>query len=206
MIESGLHWLGAVTGLGTLAYAILNMLLAQRHPASLQTGMAHKLLRAPYLIIATLLFIGLGYVIWIPLPLHFPQLIEQFLSILGMIIMLPSLGLYIWGLRTLGQNFNASSGFGVRLRDTHQLITTGPFAYLRHPMYLAVIVVSWGGLLLYRTWTMLMMAVIMFGLLYRGHKEEEALAQAFGRDWVEYKRAVPGWLPRLKPAKRISRE
>jgi len=201
-IEIGLPWLGAVSGLGTLAYAITSMLLAQRRPTGQQTGAARKVLRTPYLVIATILFIALAYWLWKPLPLHLSGMVQIFLTLLGAIIMLPNLALYVWGLRTLGSNFNASSGFGVRLVQAHQLITYGPFAYLRHPMYLAVILACWGGLLLYRTWAMLLFAVMMFGLLYRGHREEEALAQAFESEWELYKQAVPGWFPRLKGVSR----
>ncbi len=198
ILEVGLHWLGALAGLGTLAYAILNMLLAQRRPTGQQTGAAIKVLRTPYLVVATILFIALSYWLWKPLPLQLPRMVQLSLTLLGWIIMLPSLALYIWGLRTLGSNFNTSSGFGVRLVQAHQLITHGPFAYLRHPMYLAVILACWGGLMLYHTWTMLMMALIMFGLLYRGHTEEEALRQAFRPEWEAYQHEVPGWFPRFK--------
>ena len=201
-----MHWLGALAGLGTLAYAIVNMLRAQWRPTGQQTGAARKVLRTPYLVIATILFVALGYWLWKPLPLQLPRMIQLSLALLGSIIMLPCLALYIWGLRTLGSNFNASSGFGVRLVRAHQLITHGPFAYLRHPMYLAVILACWGGLMIYRTWTMLMMALIMFGLLYRGHSEEAALAQAFGPEWETYTHEVPGWLPRLKSFTRKGRQ
>lgn len=196
-IMLGLKWLGAIMGLGTLAYAIINMLLAQRRPTGQQTGAAQHVLRTPYLIGATFLFILAGVVFWKPLPINLPDVGELSITVLGGIIMLPSLGLYIWGMRTLGMNFNASSGFGVRLVEGHVLITHGPYAYLRHPMYLAVILIGWGGLLLYRTWTMLTFAVMMFGLLYRGHMEEEALRRAFGVEWEAYENNVPEWIPRL---------
>ena len=162
------------------------MLLAQGHPTGQRTGAAHKVLRTRYLIIATLLFIILGYVFWKPLPFQLPWLLGMVISILGAGIFFASLYVYIWGLRTLGINFNASSGFGVRLHQAHQLVTSGPYAYVRHPMYMAVILAGWGGLALYRTWTMLFFAVIMLGLLFRGRKEEEALAQAFGTQWEIY--------------------
>ncbi len=197
-LEASMGWLGAIAGLGTLVYAIINMLLAQRRPTGQQTGAARQVLRTPYLVVATLAFIVLGYVLWIPLPLRLAKPVQLGFSIVGEIIMLPSLAVYIWGLRTLGKNFNASSGFGVRLLDRHQLVTSGPFAYIQHPMYLAVILACWGGLLLFRNWTMLMMALMMFGLFYRARKEEQALAQAFGSEWEKYRQAVPGWLPRLR--------
>jgi protein-S-isoprenylcysteine O-methyltransferase Ste14 len=196
-LESNLRWLCALAGLATLAYSIYNMLLAQARPAGHHTGAAHQVLRTRYLLVATLLFLFIGCILWRPLPLQLPWLLLLLISLLGAVIFIASLVLYLWGLRTLGENFNASSGFGVRLQQAHQLVTYGPYAYVRHPMYLAVILVGWGGLLLYRTWTMLFFAILMLGLIYRARKEEQALAQVFGRQWEAYTHQVPGWIPRL---------
>ncbi len=196
-IQIYLQWLGAVTGLGTLGYAIINMLVAQRRPTGQQTGIARQALRTPYLVIATVLFIILVYIFWKPLPIQLPEGVQLTLTVVGCIIMLPSLALYIWGLRTLGMNFNASSGFGVRLQQDHRLVIDGPYVFMRHPMYLGVILAFWGGLLLYRTWSMLGCAVMMLGLIYRGKSEEKALVQAFGDQWMAYKRVIPGWIPRI---------
>ena len=173
------------------------MLMAQKRPTGQETGSARKVLRTPYLVIATASFLVLAYVLWVPLPLHLPDPWQLALSAVGGITLLPSLALYVWGLHSLGMSFNASSGFGVRLNQAHQLVTNGPYAFMRHPMYLAVILACWGGLLLYRTWTMLVFAVMMFGLIFRGRNEEEARAQAFGAEWQTYQRSIPGWLPHI---------
>jgi protein-S-isoprenylcysteine O-methyltransferase Ste14 len=194
-----LEWLGGIAGLLTLILAIVNMLLAQKRPSGQQSGSAAKILRTPYLVLATLAFLLLAYVFWKPLPWQLPEEVQLGLTLLGAILLFPSLGIYVWGWWTLGPNYNASSGFGVRLQQAHQLIADGPFAYLRHPMYLAVILAGWGGLFMYRTWTMLGFAVMMLGLIYRGQAEEKALAQAFGTEWEAYRRRVPGWMPRWKP-------
>jgi len=201
-LELDFRWLGAIAGLGTLGFAIWNMLIAQRRPTGHQTGVAHKVLRTRYLAVATLLYLILGWVLWKPIPLQLSVLLRLLCLVLGGVLLFPSLGLYIWGLRTLGESFNASTGFGVRLHQAHQLITTGPFAYIRHPMYAAVILAGWGGLLLFRTWMMLFFAVTMFGLLYRARSEEKALAQVFGGDWEDYKRRVHGWIPNFKAGPR----
>jgi protein-S-isoprenylcysteine O-methyltransferase Ste14 len=196
-LEIDLRWLAAIAGLGTLAYAIYNMVLAQSRPSGYQSGAARKLLRTRYLLAATLVFIFVEIILWKPLPIRFPLGLQLVVSILGAAIYFAGLVLYLWGLRTLGENFNASSGFGVRLNQAHKLVTSGPYAYIRHPMYLAVILVGWGGLLLFRTWSMLIFAVIMLGLIVRARKEEEALARIFGRQWDVYRRHVPGWIPSL---------
>jgi protein-S-isoprenylcysteine O-methyltransferase Ste14 len=202
IFEISLHWLGAIAGVGTLAYAVYNTLLAQRRPTGYHTGAANQVLRTPYLVIATLFFVSLAYVLWKPLPFQLQWLLQLLFVLVGGVVYYASLALYLWGLRTLGLNFNTSSGFGVRLQQDHQLVTQGPYAYIRHPMYLAVILACWGGLLLYYTWTMLVFAVMMLGLIYRAGKEEEALTQAFGEEWEAYKRDVPGWIPHKESLKR----
>ncbi|OGO66171.1 MAG: hypothetical protein A2030_01925 [Chloroflexi bacterium RBG_19FT_COMBO_50_10] len=196
-LEIDLHWLGAIAGLGTLAYSLYHMLLAQTRPAGHHTGAARQVLRARYLVIATLLFLVLGYILWKPLPIQLHWLVQLVISLLGAMIFFTSLVLYLWGLRTLGESFNASSGLGVRLQQAHRLVIHGPYAYVRHPMYLAVILAGWGGLLLYRTWTMLFFAILMLGLIVRARKEEQALAQVFGAGWEKYLHLVPGWIPRM---------
>lgn len=195
-IETFIKWLGAFAGLGTLAYALYNMLLAQTRSSGMTSGSAKRVLRTPNLVIATVIFLVVGVILWKPLPLQLPWQLRLITLILGATIYFASLALYLWGLHTLGVNFNASSGFGVRLHEGHRLIVHGPYNYIRHPMYVAVILVGWGGLLLYMTWTMLGFAIIMFGLIYRAKKEDQVLAQEFGSDWEEYRNRVPGGIPR----------
>ncbi len=197
IINSIMNWLGAVVGLGTLARAIFGMLRAQSTISSLETGAARRVLRTPYLVIATVLFLLVSYMLWKPLPIMPGRLAGFLLSLIGFLILLSGCGLYLWGMYALGASFNASTGFGVRLNVGHRLVESGPFGCIRHPMYLGVIVAGWGGLLLYRTWAMLAFAVMMFGLVYRAHAEEHALRLAFGDEWEAYRRSVPGWLPRL---------
>lgn len=201
-IEMLLRWLAACAGAGTLTYAIISMVKAQRQQTGVLTGAAGKVLRTPYLVIATVLFIALGYSLWKPLPIQLAWQLQLGCMVIGGSIFFASLFLYLWGLRTLGRNFNAASGFGVRLHEAHQLVTQGPYATIRHPMYLAAILAFWGGLLLFRSLTMLVFAVLMLGLIYRAAREEEALAQAFGPVWQDYKNRVPGWIARLGKSNR----
>jgi protein-S-isoprenylcysteine O-methyltransferase Ste14 len=193
--ELWLGRIGGVAGLATLAFAIWHMLHSVGRPAGRQTGVGARFLRTPLLALATLLFaVGMVW-LWRPLPLALPGAVRIASLALGALLYFPSLGLYLWGLRTLGAMFAPSSGFGVRLHAGHRLITAGPYAFVRHPMYLAVIIAGIGGLLLYRTWAMLLFAAAMFGLTVRARREERALAAEFGADWEAYRRCVPAWLP-----------
>jgi protein-S-isoprenylcysteine O-methyltransferase Ste14 len=93
--------------------------------------------------------------------------------------------------------YNVSSSFGAQLYTDQQLITHGPFAYVRHPMYLGILLVGWGGLLLYRTWTFVFIIAHFPVLLVRARHEEQALAIEFGEQWQVYSQRVPAWLPRF---------
>ena len=203
--ELWLRRLGGVAGLATLALAIRHMLTSVRRPAGRQTGPGARFLRAPILGLATLLFAAVMVRLWRPLPLALPARVRAVCLALGALLYFPGLGLYLWGLRALGAMFAPSSGFGVRLQLDHRLVTTGPYAPVRHPMYLAVIAAGAGGLLLYRTWSMLLFAVTMFGLIVRAHREEEALEAEFGAAWEAYRRRVPAWLPQARCVRRGGR-
>lgn len=197
-VEQWIRTLGGVAGLTTLTYIILRMLKSLREPKGREEPGARRMLRAPFLLVASVLFVVGGVALWQPLPIQVTPDLRVLLFSSGTLIFCAGLGLYLWGMRSLGQMFGPSTGFGVRLHAAHRLITTGPYAYVRHPMYLAVVITAQGGLLLYRTWAALLFALIMFGLIFRARREEQVLAQEFGAEWKAYVSQVPAWIPRLR--------
>jgi protein-S-isoprenylcysteine O-methyltransferase Ste14 len=78
-----------------------------------------------------------------------------------------------------------------------ELITTGPFAVVRHPLYTGVslLVLPFAGFLL-NTWLGLALGVVMYaGVRLFARTEEESLARAFGVAWSSYtSRVWISWL------------
>jgi protein-S-isoprenylcysteine O-methyltransferase Ste14 len=79
----------------------------------------------------------------------------------------------------------------------HELITTGPFRLVKHPLYtgVALLVLPWAGFLL-NTWLGLVFGIVLYaGSRMYAPAEEQALSEAFGSEWDEYasKVAIP-WL------------
>ena len=66
---------------------------------------------------------------WAYLPLPTPM------RWLGVALLLPALAFFAWSFRSLGGNYRG----GVGLYDAHELVTTGPYRWIRHPIYLAFI-------------------------------------------------------------------
>jgi len=197
-VEAILRWTGAVAGLGTLAIALLAMARSFRRSRGRTEGRAGAILRLPFLILATIAFLVAGAWLWMPIPLRPGDPVRWTLDVLGGLLLAGGCLLYLWGLRALGAMFAPSSGFGVALFAGHQLITAGPYAFVRHPMYLGVMLAAWGSLLLYRTWAVLAFSIIMFGLAVRARREERVLSDEFGEAWRAYAARVPAWFPRLK--------
>jgi protein-S-isoprenylcysteine O-methyltransferase Ste14 len=86
---------------------------------------------------------------------------------------------------------------------TQELVVGGLYRYVRNPMYLAVaativgqaLVLGQVGLLAYAA--VFVLVVAAFVRWY----EEPTLSQTFGEQYEQYRRAVPGWVPRRTPWK-----
>jgi protein-S-isoprenylcysteine O-methyltransferase Ste14 len=81
------------------------------------------------------------------------------------------------------------------------LVVGGLYRYVRNPMYLAVIATILGqALLLWRPVLLGYAALVAAAMVafVVGH-EQPALTRQFGDEYTSYRRAVPGWWPRLTP-------
>jgi len=76
--------------------------------------------------------------------------------------------------------------------DTTTVVSTGIFGIIRHPQYLAYILLNVGIMLFSQNWIALVIAVASSVFLYLGMKEEEGyLINQFGSSYQEYKDRVP---------------
>ena len=82
------------------------------------------------------------------------------------------------------------------------LAVSGPFAHLRHPLYVGSFILGIGLVVGGGLWFLLPLFVGIFSWIYaRAIKaEEEGLLARFGLNFAEYRSAVPAFIPRLRPA------
>jgi protein-S-isoprenylcysteine O-methyltransferase Ste14 len=107
------------------------------------------------------------------------------------------MGLVVWGRLALAENYFVSTGMGAQLFAGHELVTSGPYAIVRHPMYTGLALAALGSLLLFTTWTTLFFAIFAPLVTIRARREEMALSAEFGETWQAYCRRVPAFFPRL---------
>ena len=85
-----------------------------------------------------------------------------------------------------------------RVIDGHELVSTGPYAIVRNPIYLAMLGMLLSTGLCVSRWQALGVAVVVFavGTAIRIRTEENLLRAAFGAKFDDYARRVPAFLPR----------
>jgi protein-S-isoprenylcysteine O-methyltransferase Ste14 len=84
---------------------------------------------------------------------------------------------------------------------TEKLVVGGIYRHVRNPMYVAVLSIIAGQALLFASWAVLLYGVVM-GIAMAAFVhfyEEPTLVRRYGVEYETYRRAVPGWLPRLTP-------
>ncbi len=112
------------------------------------------------------------------------------------LLSLPALALGIWTLM-----HNRPGNFNIRpsLREGSQLVLDGPYALVRHPMYVCVLWFAVAAVVLYASPFKLVLLVLLYAVLNtKAVMEEALLLQAFP-DYAEYMGKVGRFLPRRTP-------
>lgn len=99
----------------------------------------------------------------------------------------------VWARLVLGHWFSGT--FGVK--PGHELVTRGPYAVVRHPMYLGLVTLGAGVAIAHDSAVSLVVAlafIVPFAL--HALVEEQMFARHFGEAWQDYARRVPRLFPR----------
>ena len=85
---------------------------------------------------------------------------------------------------------------------THTLATTGPYARIRHPQYVAFVLIMMGFLVQWPTLlTLAMFPVLTYMYLRLARREEREVEDEFGDNYRRYAAATPAFFPHLWPQK-----
>lgn len=113
-------------------------------------------------------------------------------GVLGNLITAFSLTFAIWARRHLGRYWSAA----ITLKEGHKLIRTGPYHYVRHPIYTGLLFGILGTALIEGKLLGLFIVVMIIAVYYRKIRLEEAvLSQAFGPEYQSYRKEVKALIP-----------
>jgi len=107
---------------------------------------------------------------------------------------LVGLGLWTWTQAVLGREYSPQ----LQLRDRHRLVTRGPYARIRHPMYTAMFFMGIAFALVTANGCFVLFAVALIaGFVARAPREEQMMLQAFGEEYRAYMQRTGFLLPKL---------
>lgn len=110
----------------------------------------------------------------------------------GMVV--AGLALLIWAHQTLGASFSGN----LEVREQHRLVTNGPYHWIRHPIYSAILLWSAGLALITASWFLGLIPIAFAGFFTaRAPNEERMMVEAFGDQYRAYMKQTGRFLPRV---------
>ena len=110
----------------------------------------------------------------------------------GSILVLAGLSFAIWARVHLGSNWSGR----VTLKQNHELIRTGPYHWVRHPIYTGLLLAIFGTALVVGEWRGLVATALMVVSFWRKLRLEEALmCETFGEEYRRYREHTAALIP-----------
>jgi protein-S-isoprenylcysteine O-methyltransferase Ste14 len=127
-----------------------------------------------------------------------PALNERFVPpaewpfVAGTALVVLGLAFAVWARVFLGRNWSAE----VTLKQDHELIRSGPYRWVRNPIYTGILLAIAGSALARGEWRGVIALVLAFGSFwFKTSKEERVLHDAFGAEYDAYRREVASLIP-----------
>lgn len=110
----------------------------------------------------------------------------------GLLINITGLLFTVWARVHLGRNWSAA----VTLKQDHELIRSGPYAWVRHPIYTGCLLALFGCALINGEARGAAGFIIVFvATAYKARMEESVLSEYFGVEYIKYRKSVSALIP-----------
>lgn len=144
------------------------------------------------------LLLGLAILLWTRASLRIPFLMQKFLppapaiAYAGAILTVAGIAIAIWARFFLGGNWSAR----VTIKKDHTLVRTGPYSFVRHPIYAGFLLALAGtAVAIGEIRGLLAVALVLIALKLKANLEEQFMMQQFGEQYAQYRRKVKSLIP-----------
>jgi protein-S-isoprenylcysteine O-methyltransferase Ste14 len=129
-------------------------------------------------------------------PLHWlnARFLPQTVAVywLGLLMTVLGLAFAVWARVHLGRNWSGT----VTVKEDHELIRTGPYGLVRHPIYTGLLLAILGTAVAFGAWRgLLAFGFLTVAFLFKLRREERFMNESFPSDYPRYRAAVPALIP-----------
>jgi protein-S-isoprenylcysteine O-methyltransferase Ste14 len=111
---------------------------------------------------------------------------------LGLLMVVVGLAFAVWARIHLGRNWSGS----VTVKEEHELIRTGPYGLVRHPIYTGLLLAILGTAVAFGEWRgLLAFGFLTVAFLLKLRREERFMSESFPNDYPRYRAQVPALIP-----------
>jgi protein-S-isoprenylcysteine O-methyltransferase Ste14 len=119
---------------------------------------------------------------------------KSWIDYLGAALTLAGVLFAIWARYTIGKEWSAE----IQIKQGHELIRSGPYAHIRHPIYTGILLALVGTALSIGEYRgIVAVALFLVGFVRKARREEKFLASEFGRAFDDHRRHTGFFLPRF---------
>jgi protein-S-isoprenylcysteine O-methyltransferase Ste14 len=174
--DEGMHPVIVVIGIGWVIFWIAWLITAFTAKASRSRGGRLAGARIALAIVVVILFRANVH--------HGSERIDgPVLEAIGLALWIAGIALAVWARLYLGRNW----GMPMSRRQEPDLVTTGPYRFIRHPIYTGIILAMIGTALAISLFGLIVVAVIAAFFAYSASREERFLAEEFPAAFPDYK-------------------
>ncbi len=117
--------------------------------------------------------------------------VNLILNIIGAILCIVGSIFLVWARQTLGKNWSQT----VSAKQGHELVTSGPYRYVRHPMYAGGLIAAVGSAIVCGGAFVFLLVILGTLFLWRVGAEEKLMTQQFPKEYPEYKKRTKALIP-----------
>ena len=109
----------------------------------------------------------------------------------GAIITFIGVSFAIWARFHIGRNWSPRPA----VKENHELVTSGPYAYVRHPIYTGLLLSAFGTFLTGSYFGLVVLIIALIIFISRIGREEKIMLELFPNDYPEYKKRTKVLIP-----------
>ncbi len=110
---------------------------------------------------------------------------------IGIVLCALGIAFAIWARVHIGKNW----GMPMTVKEELELVTTGPYAYIRHPIYSGALLAMLGTALAIGLWWLIPFVVLAIYFIYSATQEESLLIRQFPNQYSEYRKRTKMFIP-----------